>query len=192
MSRRRAKPRTVNVPAAELVPIVSDAAIAGAIAEGANVPLLIFDADARPDLAEVVRVHEHLPPGDVEISWGVTDGDPDRVLLLLDFVRPITTRAAFAFSIERQGIVVDATLNAQAIYLQPGRPGDRLLDDPDRPKLLVQVPDGGFQAMWDGLFVEQTAAAFRRSGMDKAVAAAAARGFVEEIRQISGFRMPPG
>ena len=54
-----------------LVQVVGDAAIAASpFVEGRLVPLVIVDTSGRPDLEELVRVHKHLPPGDVETQWG--------------------------------------------------------------------------------------------------------------------------
>ena len=63
--------RRASFSSDQLVPIVGDAAIATkSIGEGRIVPLIIFDENARPDLAELVRVHQELEPGDADCQWG--------------------------------------------------------------------------------------------------------------------------
>src|SRR6266536_2359847 len=104
MVKRR---RTEILPIKDFVPIVADGAMAGPIAEG-------------------IRVHAYLPPGDVASSWGGIKGHPDDVFLVLDFERPIEARGVLRFSIANQGILVEAALTAKAMYLQAGKPGDRL------------------------------------------------------------------
>jgi len=123
MAKRR---RTEILPIKYFVPIVADGAMAGPVAEGANIPLVILDTSKRPDIAEAIRVHAYLPPGDVASSWGGIKGHPDDVFLVLDFERPIEARAVLRFSIANQGILVEAALTAKAMYLQAGKPGDRL------------------------------------------------------------------
>lgn len=192
MKRRPAPPqRKATFPTSDLVPIVGDASVAGPVAEGVMVPLVIFDAAARPDIAEAVRVHEHLPAGDVTVNWAVEDRrDAGTVLLILDFVSPITTRGVLTFRVEDQGILVEAALTARLLYLQPGAPGDRLLHDPDRPKLLVELPETGFREIWDGLFLDVLTRRLRREGLPREGARQTAQGFVEQLRSLTRFRMP--
>lgn len=193
MSRRRPPARKVSVPKSALVPIVGDASIAGPVAEGVMVPLVIFDAAARPDIAEAVRVHEHLPAGDVNVNWAVEDRkDAGTVLLVLDFLTPIETRGVFAFNVEEQGILVEAALTARLIYLQPGAPGDRLGHDPDRPKLLVELPETEFREVWDDVFLDGLTRWFRRRGQRRKPARRAAKEAIARLRGVTEFRMPRG
>jgi hypothetical protein len=191
VTRSRRSARSGRVPVADLVPIVGDGSVAGPVAEGVTVPVLIFDAAARPDVAEAVRIQRYLPPGDVTVRWAVERRDRDRVLLLLDFDRPLATRAVFRFSIETQGILVEAALTARLVYLQPGAPGDRLRDVPDAPRLLVELPDTGFRQTWDVLFLERTTEVLRRrGGLSRARARREAAAVIATLRQVTRFRMP--
>lgn len=187
------RPKKALLPVADLVPIVGDAAIAGPVAEGVNIPLAILDISDRPDVAEIIRVHEHLHPGDVKFRWAGVEGHPDDVLLVLNFERPIEARAVLRFSIETQGILVEAALTAKAIYLQAGRRGDRLTHDLNRPKLLVELPDVEFRSHWNRLFLNRmTAVASRRLGLSRRKAEPHARQLIEELRTVTMFRMPAG
>src|SRR6201981_335379 len=93
-----------SIAASDLIPIVGDAAIAGPVMEGMLVPLLILDASGRPEVDEIIRVHEPLSPGDVKYRWAEVKNKPDDVLLVLDFERPIEARVGLRFSIEKQAI----------------------------------------------------------------------------------------
>jgi hypothetical protein len=178
-------------PVADLVPIVGDAAIACPVAEAIMIPLVIIDTSDRPDVAEIIRVHEHLHPGDVRIRWAGVEGHPDDVLLVLNFERPIEAQAVLHFSIETQGIIVESALTAKAIYLQTGKRGDRLIHDLDRPKLLVELPDVEFRSHWNRLFLDRmTAVASRRLGLSRRKAEPHARLLIEELRTVTTFRMP--
>jgi hypothetical protein len=188
MAKRRSK-RTLLTK--DLIPIVADGSLAGQVAEGVNIPLVIIDTSKRPDIAEVIRVHAHLPPGDVAFTWGGAEGRPDDVLLILDFKRPIETRAVLRFSIGTQGILVEAALTAKAIYLQAGKPGDRLKHDVGRPKLLVELPDTGFRPKWNELFLSGITAAIRAEHeLSQQEAEPLARKVIEELRTVTSFRMP--
>ncbi|MET8361908.1 hypothetical protein [Micromonospora sp. NPDC005171] len=144
------------------MPVVADAALAGPAADGRMVPLVVIDTTSRPDLDELVRLHRHLPAGDVTYRWGQGERDEDFVALSLWFVRPIEARAVLTFSIGREGMIVDNALNSRAIYLQPGRPGDRLKHDPDRPKILIEVPDDDFRERWEDIVVRRLVKVIRR------------------------------
>jgi hypothetical protein len=188
MAKRRRKD---TLPIKDLVPIVADGAIAGQVVEGVSIPLVILDTTKRPDIAEVIRVHKYLPPGDVAFRWGGIKGRPDDVLLVLDFERPIEARAALRFSIADQGILVEAALTAKGIYLQAGKPGDRLKHDLDRPKMFVELPETGFRPKWDELFLTRTTAVIRTEyGLPQREAESQARKFIEQLRSLTAFRMP--
>jgi len=63
--------RRASFSSEQLVPIVGDGAIATkSIGEGRIVPLIIFDEQARPDLAELVRIHQEFGLGDADARWG--------------------------------------------------------------------------------------------------------------------------
>lgn len=188
MARR---PKRAIIPSADVVPIVGDAAIAGPVAEGVNIPLVILDTRDRPDIAEAIRVQAHLPPGDVRFQWGGVEDKPDDILLVLDFVRPIEARAILRFSIETQAILVEAALTARAIYLQAGRPGDRVKHDPSRPKLLIELPETGFRSKWDELFLRRmTSVLSTRLGLPRRKAEPHARELIDKLRTVTTFRMP--
>lgn len=189
--RQSGKPVTRRlIDPADIVPIVGDAAIAGPMADGRLIPLVIIDTANRPDLDELVRLHTHLSPGDVEYVWGLNDGNKDQVALVLHFVFPIDARAVLMFSIERQGILVESALTARGIYLQPGRPGDRFKDDVTRPKILVEVPDDNFRTRWESLVIRRMTALFRRRGLPRAECRRAAIEMLDQARQLIRVRMP--
>lgn len=62
--------RRQPLSAEDVVPIVADAMIAGPVAEGVGIPLVILDTSERPDLEELIRVHQHLPPGGRSFPMG--------------------------------------------------------------------------------------------------------------------------
>jgi hypothetical protein len=188
---KRRKSESVDISVEDFVPIVGDASIAGRVAEGVNIPLLILDTSRRPEVEELIRVQALLPPGDVAFRWGGSVDDPDVVMLVLDFERPIETRVALRFSIERQGILVDAALKSRAVYLQAGRPGDRLVHDLNRPKMLLDLPDTGFRPKWDRLLLERmTDVVAKRGGLSRNEAKLRAELMIAEMRQLTSFRMP--
>src|SRR5262245_50724883 len=152
----RLRPRRKSVSfrtAAEAVsvPIVADAAIAtGGIAEGRLLAVLILDTSQRPDIDELVRLHEYMPPGDVGCQWASLHGiNDDSIALVLEFERPAELKVILEFEVRERGALVDLILRGRGFYLQPGRPGDRLKTAFERPRILVDIPDTGFDEQWD-------------------------------------------
>lgn len=175
----------------DVVPVAGDAAIAGPIVDGRMVPLLILDTSRRPDIDELIRVQAHMPPGDVTVSWGALPDNPDSVILVLDFTRPMETKIVVSFSIERQAILIDNAIAAKAVYLQAGRAGDRLIHDPNRQKILVEIPDTEFAQNWESLFLNRmTSYISKASKISKRKAYPIAKLMLSELRKVTAFRMP--
>ena len=169
--------------------IINDAAVATVgVGDGRLIPLVIIDSAERPDIEELVRVHEHLPPGDVKVQWGYLKSDPESIALLLRFTRPAEVLLVLNFDIVRQGGVVDQILSSRALYLQPGREGDRLSTTLDAKRILIEVPETGFSKTWDGILFKHLVKDFRRKGLPKHQAKEATKGFIEEWRKIGRFR----
>jgi hypothetical protein len=175
----------------KVVKVVSDPAVAtrGTV-NGKLIPLLILDTTERPDLVEVVRVHRSFEAGDVRVQWGALEGRLDHVVLFLRFLRPTERTAIIEFEIEKQGALVDQILTAGAMYLQPGKPGDRLLADLSVQKMIVEIPDTGFRDYWDKLYLKSVVKSLRRSGMSRTDAKRAALAFIYDMRQLGRFQMP--
>ena len=181
-------PRRKHVPVTDVLSIVSDGAMATRAMEGLLVPLLILDTSQRPDLDELIRVHEHLGSGDVTFAWA---HNPGEVILLLDFIKPIEASVVLVFSIESQAVLVDMILAARALYVQAGRPGDRFRDDVGKPKTIVELPHTGFENVWDDMFLGETARVFRRRGLGRTQAKAAATSSLSQLRELSRIRVNP-
>lgn len=182
------RPERRRLDPAHIVPIVADGAIwLRAEVEGMAVPLVILDTTSRPELAEFVRMHTVVASGDVVVEWGVLD--EDRIGLVLHLVRPIETEAVIVFEVSKRGIVIDAALRAGAIYIQAGRPGDRVASTPDAPRVLVQIGGTGFEERWDALFNQGISTAMMRKGLNRKDAKAAAAQTIELLRNTFGQRL---
>ncbi|WP_439427763.1 hypothetical protein [Micromonospora sp. LA-10] len=188
----RSRAERLKLSNGDLVAIAADAAVVGPEAEGRVVPVLILDTSERIDVEEAIRVHAHVQPGDVTYQWGMVDGNPDMVVLLLDFVRPIALRAAIGFSIESQAILVESALTAKAIYVQAGKPGDRFSRSLNRPRILIDMPYDDFRDRWDKIVIKRMSTVFREKyGSPRALAKRQAQQLLEETRKFTRLRIPP-
>jgi len=170
--------------------IINDAAVATVgVGDSRLIPLVIIDSAERPDIEELVRVHEHLPPGDVKVQWGKLKSAPNSIALLLRFTPPVEALLVLNFDIVKQGGVVDQILSSRALYLQPGREGDRLSNTLDAKRILIEVPETGFSKTWDGILFKHLVKDFRRRGLPKRQAKEATKGAIEEWRKIGRSRL---
>lgn len=194
MQLRFRRSRTLLVSSADqarAVHVVGDAAIATAsVGHGRIIPLIIIDTSERQDLIEVIEAQEHLPPGDVVVQWGQLPNRDGHVALILRFERPTERAAVIEFDIVKQGILVEHILQSNALYLQAGKPGDRLKHDLTRPKMLVEVPDTGIRALWEKMHSNAVYKQARREGLGRWDAKEAARRYISQIRELAKFRMP--
>jgi hypothetical protein len=160
------------------------------VREGKLILLLIIACSDRPDISELVRVHQYFPPGDVECQWGQRQGTKGKIALFLKFIRPSEIFVVLEFDIERQGGLVDQILRAGALYIQPGRIGDRLITTTDNPKILIHIPDTGFHSEWEKIFMKQLTNGFKRRGLKGSKAKESALMFLKEWRKLGKIQMP--
>ena len=197
-SRKHLREFPLNGPEERIaVPIAGDGAIAtGGIGYGRLIPLLILDTTNRPDLNEAIRIQSSVPSGDVEVSWGNILTNPIYVLknhkhitLFICFKRPTNRNAIIEFDVVKRGILVESILTANAVYIQAGKPGDRISHDFNRPKMLIEVPDTGFRSHWDAMFSKGLIKYFRSKGLGRNEAKSAVKEYLKQLRDINQFRM---
>ena len=94
------------------------------------------------------------------------------------------------FDPARQGILVDQTVRSEALYIQPGRPGDRLANTMDSPRLLIEVPAKQFAREWDKIFQKAMVGELRNRGLKRVQAKRAGRKAIHEMRKIGSTRVP--
>lgn len=177
------------------VPIVGDASVAShAIGEGRMIPLLIIDTSHRPDIETMALAHKNSVPGDVMSAWSVPSRfDTSHVSLVLVQTKPSQCVILLEFNVAEQGEIVDQIIQAQGVYLQPGRPGDRLGNTLNKEKILVEVPSKNFMGEWDGIFRKQLRKKFRSEGLTRQQAKHSVEEFLKDWRRFGSLRMrqPP-
>lgn len=179
------------------VPIVWDAAVAcRGVGDGRMLPLLIIDTSRRPDIETMILAHKQTGPGDVSSSWSIPSRfDKSRVCLVLVQTKPSHCVIILEFNVQEQGGILDQIIQAQGVYLQPGRPGDRLANTLNKEKILVEVPSKQFRSEWDQIFRKQLRKKFRGEGLSRLEARSSTEAFLKDWRQFGSLRMgqaPPG
>jgi hypothetical protein len=182
-----------NAEEVQPVPIVGDAAIATVgIGYGRLISLIIVDTATRPDLAEMISVQAHFESGDAIVQWAVLPNRTEHIALFLRFERPVECAALLEFEIVKQGILVEHILQSNALYLQAGKPGDRLVHDLNRPKMLIEVPDTGIRSEWNEIYFNSIVKFVRKDGLRKREAKQIAQSFIQQTRELAKFRMKSG
>jgi hypothetical protein len=186
--------RKVTYPPEMVVPIVADGAIAGhGFADGRLLPLLILDTSTRRDVAELLRVHEFLPVGDQRFQWARSRDTDDDVALYLRFIQPMDVELLLRFSVERQAILVEGILSGGGVWLQAGKPGDRLATTMDANRVAIELPDTGFRPEWERFLLKRmTRVMSRRLGVSHRSARPAARKVITDMQAVARFRMSAG
>jgi hypothetical protein len=181
---------------AQVVEIVGDGAMAGVgVAEGRLVPVIIVDAQNRPDLHDVIQAHDSFRQlGEVTVSWGRPRGSEfyNRfiVSLLIHFVRPVDTYALILFDAEKAGILVDLIISSEYFYFQAGSPGDRIGKTLDAKRILVAAPRTGFEKIWEKIYYDALVNEFRSRGLDKKASSDAAEQSISSMREMRTIRVP--
>ncbi|MCP6727519.1 MAG: hypothetical protein KJI69_05925 [Patescibacteria group bacterium] len=93
------------------------------------------------------------------------------------------------FDLSKQYSLIDFIVRAQALYIQPGRPGDKITNSLERPRLIVEVPDMGFSNDWDIMLLAVLTKKLRTQGLSRQRARADARELILKWRTLSDFRM---
>ncbi len=169
----------------EPVPIISSAAIAAErMDEGHVIPVLIIDGRERPDVETLILAHESLPPGDIEFVWATKPWlSHDTILLLIKFIRPAELSILLQFDIASEGVLVEHILDARALYLQLGQPGDKFIDNMVKPRILLELPDTGFDPIWKSMFLRAMVKFYRKRGFGRREAKRAAEMVIQEYRK---------
>lgn len=179
------------------VPIISDAVVAAdGIGDGKFIPVILLDTTQRPDIDDLVRFHEYTPSGDVWCTWGSNKAhkysrkpiDFTKFALFLEFERPSKTFVNIEFDVKQQGILVESILLSGAFYLQPAKILERFIDDMDKPKILVEVPETGFRDFWDSQWRKIIVKEFKRDGLNRSDAINAAKKTIKQAKERLSLR----
>ena len=188
--KRRRKFILIGPEEAAAVPIAGDAAIATiGIGHGRLIPLLILDTVNRPDLTEAIRIQSSVPSGDIEVQWGKFSTKSEHIALFLSFKRPTNRNAIIEFDFAKHGILVESILTSSAVFIQAGKPGDRISHDLNLPKILIEIPDTGFRPYWDKMYLNSLIKRFRKAGHNRMEARQAVKSYLDNMREVIHFRM---
>ncbi|MDD2540915.1 MAG: hypothetical protein PHH28_07710 [Desulfuromonadaceae bacterium] len=173
----------------ETVNVIADGLIGSIfVGEGRPIPIIIIDATNQPDIAEYIDAHEFEPPGDVQVQWGTSPFDKRKISLIINSSRPVKTEFGINLDAVTEYSLIDAVLHAKGLYLQTGKPGDKIATRIDAPKILIEVPDTDFFKTWNKILNSVLVKKFKKEGLPKAKAVAAAEELIQSMRKVWGLR----
>ena len=174
------------------VPIVGDAAISNSgVGHGRLIPLIILDTSNRPDIDEVIKAQQFVPNGEFKFHWGYLPNREHHFTLFINFIHPIERALIIEFDVSKHGVIVEQAFQSSAIYIQAGRIGDRVINDFDRPRMLVMLEATGAKNDWDRIYFSTLVKKFRDDGLRKKDARQSAEAFLKLIREVGSFAIPP-
>lgn len=146
---------------------------------------LFVDVSNRPDLARVIDAHKEESEGECTSQWGsMPELDEDALFLILEFRKPITTKALIRFDVARHGSLIDCLVEGGLLHLVPVPSPEHLKQilEARRGGLCVEVYSEGIRPHWRQLWAEKVAKHLG-STLEEA------KNFVEASRQQIKFRI---
>lgn len=169
--------------------LVSDASITSLhIANGKTIPLVILDTTNHQDIEEAISFHSSVQHGHVKTIWGKST-DNKVTCLAVTLIDPVPKEFVIAFDTQKQGGLIDLVVTSQLLYIQPGKPKDRLSNTMDAQRLLVEVPSAHFAEEWKKIFDKIMTKYFKKKGLSKKNAKRAAIDLHDEWGIIRDFRL---
>ncbi len=177
-----------RIPSGSILRVVGDGAIAGPAFEGKMVPVLILDTRNMPLVEEAIRMSEFAQPGDVRVAWIAWKYVP--LALSLELIQPVPVSFVVPLAPERYAMLIEAMLKSGAVYIQGGKPGDRIKRDIDKKRLAVGIPPSEFGASWPALYKREMTRALMKRGLSRREAGQVAAKSRETFSDWAGFQLP--
>ncbi|MEZ8722742.1 hypothetical protein AB6D66_16830 [Vibrio pomeroyi] len=158
-------------------------------ADGRLVPHLILHTKGDDSLLNLIKIHRDTPPGDVQSQWGTKRFSSKKIFLILNFYRPVELEIAVEFDLARHHHAIDGILKNRAVYLQPGKVGDKLSDDVNAPKLLLEIPARTTFPDWKGIQEKHVRKILKKEGVSRKNMGKAVDDYISLRRDVWGKRM---
>lgn len=180
----------VTVYAQDYLNLVADGALANKkTADGRLIPVIILDTSLNKALSNLVTLHKTLPMGDATSIWCVKKFSKKEVTLLLKFTKPVELHVAIKFDACKHYTVIDGIIHSRGVYIQPGKPGDKLSDNINAPKILVEIPARTTFPDWENILFKYVNKRLKKGGVGRKDIKAATLEFISTSRDVWGKRM---
>lgn len=158
-----------------LIPVVADGALAiPEVDQGRLIAVAMVDTTETVELAEFIRIHQHVQLGDVRSQWATVGRHPNEMILILNFDSPVEFTVGLVFDMEHRAGVVDQIIRSQSMYLQHGVEGDTVTSTMENPRIHIDLPSTGFESRWEKVLRRHLESNFRNRGLTRRQAQLAA------------------
>ncbi|RJX75699.1 hypothetical protein DZ860_03210 [Vibrio sinensis] len=135
--------------------VVADGAIANQFtADGRIIPVIILNTEKDRRLCDLASIHKDSAFGDVESRWALKRFSKKFVYLVLRFEKPVELEVVVKFDVYTQMSLIDGIIQSRAVYVQPGKNGDRVGNTIDVPKILVEIPTRTTFDDWESIMTK--------------------------------------
>lgn len=155
------------------------------------IPSIVFDAASRPDLVELIRIHEHLPSGDVVVNWGAFKWSKSDSTLVVKFTKPTQMYILIDFDVSADSLLVELVLSSRALYIQGGTAKDTAEDRLNGKRLLIEIPSTGFEEFWRVKRYRHLKGVFREKGMSAQEVSNAIAVLDAQLAKLKDLRVAP-
>lgn len=180
----------ISITNSECLDLVADGAIANPVtADGRLIPVIILNTEVDKRLLNLVTIHRDSPPGDVESRWAVKRFSKKFVYLVLKFEKPVELRIAVRFEVDKNSNLIDGIIHSRGVYVQPGKPGDKLSHNVGAPKILVEIPKRTTFEKWDVMLQKHVEKVLKKEGVSRKELKTAVPEYISTRRSVWGGRM---
>lgn len=170
--------------------LVGDGAIADSeTADGRLIPVLILDTTEKKQLENLVKTQEETGTGDVTSIWAVKRFNNEHVTLALFFKSPIEFRLAISFQTSKHSSLIEGIISSRAVYIQPGASGDKVSENINAPKIIVEIPAKTTFEKWDAMFEKAVMKKIKNEGVRGKKLKEATQEHISIIKEIWGKRL---
>jgi len=171
------------------VKVIDISSIAGkGVADGKMIPLLFLNTEDRPDIEEAIINHINVDFGDVETLWvkKLSLFSRSGLFLLVILKKPSLCNILITFDIFKHGLGIDLIVENGGFYLQSSKHGTKFIENPDAPKIMVEMISTDFVNDWNRMFHSEVAKTLRKKHKVSATKAASlATDYINEMRKIN-------
>ncbi|HLP33933.1 MAG TPA: hypothetical protein VK202_10690, partial [Bacteroidia bacterium] len=159
------------------------------LGEGRFYPSLVIDIGDNKVIEELFKLHQETPPGDTKLTWGrpKTFFKPKTVVLSFTFIQPMNVSFGIEFDIKEQYSLVDGVIQQRGLVLVAGKTGNKISDLIDE-SILVQVPNLGFDQLWDEILVDTLYDKYIKMGASRKDAKIYAKQHINSMREVWNIR----
>ena len=158
-------------------------------ADGRLVPHLIINTKDNESLLNLIKIHKDTPPGDVQSKWGTKRFSSKKIFLILNFYRPVELEIAIEFELSKHHHAIDGIIINRAVYLQPGKLGDKLSDDVNAHKLLLEIPARTTFPDWNTIQEKHVRKILKKEGVGRKEMKKAVDDYIALRRDVWGKRI---